>query len=259
MGFLRPAILLGKPSWAFVVPNQSPAGLGILIPGYAQWRWKQRERALVLFGSFAAALLVGAFAWGTATGAVVLTFAFAAHVLSVVDVFRQSAFPGFGRWMPVASASGGLALVVYAPVLGFATMLAWPVAGVGGGGDGYLVNCRAYRDREPGRGECVWVRNAVGSNPRVGRVVAGPGEEVRWNGRQLWVDGRPLSLEFLFPAASAPDELTFAVPEGHVLISCAMTYGSGSSSGSLALVARDDVKGRAWAQFYPLWNRRVLP
>src|SRR5262245_13218377 len=91
MGLLRPAILLGKPSATFAVPDQSPAGLGILIPGYAQWRWNQRERALVLFGSFAAALVVGAFAWGTATGAAVLAFAFAAHVVSVVDVFRQSA------------------------------------------------------------------------------------------------------------------------------------------------------------------------
>ena len=49
-----------------------PAGLRILVPGYAQWSWRQRERALVFFGSFAAALLVGLFAWGTRTGAAVL-------------------------------------------------------------------------------------------------------------------------------------------------------------------------------------------
>src|SRR5689334_15841911 len=31
---------------------KSRAGLKILIPGYVQWTWRQRERAAVLFGSF---------------------------------------------------------------------------------------------------------------------------------------------------------------------------------------------------------------
>src|SRR5262245_14529831 len=77
------------------------AGLRILVPGYAQWSWRQRERAAVLFGSFAMALIVATFCWGTRTGLAILAFAFGTHVVSVVDVVRQSAFPGFGRWAPL--------------------------------------------------------------------------------------------------------------------------------------------------------------
>ena len=59
---------------------ERPAGLRILIPGYAQWSWRQRERGLVFFGSFAAALAVGLFTWGTGASAAILMFAFVAHV-----------------------------------------------------------------------------------------------------------------------------------------------------------------------------------
>ena len=109
-----------------VVAGRPRAGLKVLVPGYAQWSWRQRERGLVLFGSFAAALAVGGFAWGTRTGLAVLAFAFGTHVVSVVDVIRQSAFPGFGRWVPLFSASTGLGVAMYAPALALASLVAWP-------------------------------------------------------------------------------------------------------------------------------------
>ena len=258
MGLAWPAIPLENRSRAPAVPNQSSAGLRILIPGYPQWSWRQRERAIALFGSFAAALVVGAFAWGTPTGVAILFFAFGAHVLSVVDVVRQSAFPGFGRWMPLASASGGLALAVYAPALAFASLVAWPVPGQGVTANGYLVNRVAYRGAEPRRGDCVWLRADHRGDPRVGLVVATSGEEVQWNGKQLRIDGKTVPLEAVFPASLAPDELAFTIPEGHMLVSSDLSLVSGFSSDSLTMVARDHVKGRAWAQFYPLWNRRLL-
>ena len=58
--------------------GRSPAGPRILIPGYPQWSWRQRERA-----ADPVRLLrrrrwsVGVFAWGTAVGLAVLAFAFA--------------------------------------------------------------------------------------------------------------------------------------------------------------------------------------
>src|SRR5262249_17491556 len=79
------------------------AGLKVLVPGYPQWSWRQRGRASVLLGSYAAALGVGLFCWGTPTGFVVLAFAYGTHVVSVTDVIRQQAFPGFGRWVPALS------------------------------------------------------------------------------------------------------------------------------------------------------------
>src|SRR5438477_4641868 len=81
------------------------AGLRILFPGAAQWSWRQRERAAVFFGSFATALVVGLFTWGTKTSVAILVFAFGMHVASAADAIRQGAFPGFGRWVPTVSAS----------------------------------------------------------------------------------------------------------------------------------------------------------
>jgi hypothetical protein len=95
----------------------SPAGLKILIPGYPQWSWQQRERALVLFGSYVVSLAIGLFAWGTPVGLLVLAFAYGTHVASATDVVRQQAFPGFGRWVPMISTSGGLGLGLYVPTL----------------------------------------------------------------------------------------------------------------------------------------------
>jgi hypothetical protein len=246
-------------SWDALLPTQSPAGFRILVPGYAQWSWRQRERGLALFGSFVAALAVGAFAWGTWTGTAVLGFAFLAHVVSVVDVLRQSAFPGFGRWMPVASASGGLALGVYAPVLAVVSLLAWPVPGSGSPAEGYLVNCWAYRQSEPRHGDWVWVRTSPEDAPRIGRVVAGSGEEVEWSARLLRVNGRPLALVAPFRTMGPPDELRFTVPTGYVLVNPIPAPPGGATSEGLALMARDQIEGRAWARSYPLWSRRLLP
>jgi hypothetical protein len=254
----RAGLLRRWPSWAAQIPDKSSAGLRILVPGYAQWYWRQRERALILFGSFAAGLGVGVFAWGTRTGMAVLGFAFLTHVVSVVDVLRQSAFPGFGRWMPVASASGGLALGVYAPALALAAMVAWPAVGGGQASTGYLVNCCAYRGAGPKRGDWVWARTSPWADPRVGRVVAGPGDGVEWSDHQLRVNGRALNPGRPFRSDGPPDTLAFNVPDGHVLVQPEAGLEPGTLSEGLVLVSNDQVKGRAWARLYPIWNRRLL-
>ncbi len=104
------------------------AGLGVLLPGYPQWRWRQRERALVLGGTFGSALAVGLFAWGTPLGLSLLGVAFFCHVASVADAMRQVAFPGFARGVPTLSTSLGLGLGCYGPLLVVATVVAWPGA-----------------------------------------------------------------------------------------------------------------------------------
>ncbi len=237
---------------------KSPAGLKILIPGYVQWSWRQRERAAVLFGSFAVAVGVGAFGWGTRMGLAILAFAFGTHVVSVVDVVRQTAFPGFGRWMPVFSASGGLALGVYGPALVAASVLAWPaIDDREPKTEGYLVNCWAFRERLPNQGDWLWLRSSPGGLSRVGRVVAGAGQEVNWSKNQMKIDGSTRSLGSPFRSASPPQQLTFVVPEGHVLVDSDALSDRGSSKG-LVLVPREQIAGRAWARMYPLWERQLL-
>ena len=234
------------------------AGLWVLVPGAAQWSWGQRERGLVFFGSFTAGLATAAFAWGTPVGLTLLGFAFVTHVASTVDLIRQSAFPGPGRVASVVGPAGGLGLGLYAPVLAAASLVAWPGLREGSE-DGYLVNCWAYRRAEPKRNELVWYRSKPGGAPRVGRVVAGRGQEVEWSGGELRIDGRPDQDHGPVETLVGPQSLTYRVPEGHVLI---RPEGRGDAArppaDGLTIVGRDQIIGRPWVRFYPLRDRRLL-
>jgi hypothetical protein len=164
-----------------VVSEKRPAGLRVLVPGYAQWRWRQRERALVLFGSFVASLGVGVFVWGTRASFLILLFAFGTHVVSVADVIRQSAFPGYGRLVPMVSASAGLGFGCYAPAAALAMVYAWPGFGGERASDGYLINRGAYWSSPPATGETAWARLPTAA----GRSRSGswPGLGSGWSGR----------------------------------------------------------------------------
>src|SRR5262245_26396818 len=88
------------------------AGLRVWGPRAALWGWGRGGGAAVLFGSFAAGVVSWGLAWGTARGLAMLGFAFLTHVASAVDVVRQSAFPGPGRWATLTGVSGGLGVGV---------------------------------------------------------------------------------------------------------------------------------------------------
>jgi signal peptidase I len=160
--------------------------------------------------------------------------------------------------MPVASLSGGLALGVYAPALAFAALTAWPVAVPGAPGDGYLINCWAYRGREPGRNDWVWHRPSPWSEPRVGRVVAAAGDEVEWTRQGLRVNGEKLTEGLPYRASGPPDELAYTVPDDHLLILPDAGRPGPGAPQRLLLVPRRQVKGRAWARLYPVWERQLL-
>jgi hypothetical protein len=230
-----------------------------LIPGHAQWYWGQKERALVHFGSFAAALGVGVFTWGTRLGLVILAFAFLAHAASAADAVRQGSFPGFGRWIPHISASVGLALGCYVPMLCIASVYAWPgISGVAGS-EGYLINRWAYQGRsEPKRGDSVWIFPYRAQAAEVATVLAGPGQEVEWIGEECRVDGKLVSLPHFSPVAPETDAV-IQVPIDHVLVRRGNSEAPFDTSSGLALVPRDRVMGRAWAQYAPFWDRRLLP
>jgi hypothetical protein len=232
------------------------AGLRVLVPGAAQWSWRQRERAAVFFGSFATALLVGLFTWGTKTSAAILVFAFGMHVASAADAIRQGAFPGFGRWVPTVSASVGLGLGCYAPALALASVLAWPGLGAGDLREGFLINRWAYGSSEPSLGHWIWFEPSDGRGYGVAEVVAGPGQGVDWADGSLTVDGRESPWK---PARSTwpPNRLSFTVPDGHVLIGAMPGSGQSVSCG-FVLLPRERIAGRAWARMYPVWARKIL-
>ena len=238
--------------------QSTPLGIWIFVPGYPQWSWSQRERAFVLLGSYLAALGVGVFTWGSPISLGVLGFAFLIHVFSAADSIHQSSFPGFGRMVPVVSASAGLGAVCYTPALVMATIYAWPIALDDRPRDGYLVNRRAYDSGSPVAGQTVWLRPAREPRPRVARVVAGSGQRVEWVGGEFRVDGQKVEDSPLGVAGS-PRELKLEVPEGHVLVA----FGAerrlpDGGPGGWEIVDRSDIRGRAWARSYPIWDRRLL-
>lgn len=238
-------------------PRHSP-GLAFLLPGVPQWLWGQRERSLLLGGSFAASLSVGLFAWGTAAGISLLAFAYVLHATSTSDAIRQWAFPGFGRWVPTISASAGLAAGVYGPLIVLGALVAWPGMERGAPHSGYLVDRLAYRaeGRIPGPGDHVWLASDRGvRGGRLAEVLGRPGDDVQWSAGRLQVGGRRVGLA-PFPPGHAPHSIAFKVPDGHVLV--AYRTDDPMLPHAWELVAASRVEGRAWAKLYPVWERRLL-
>jgi hypothetical protein len=238
-------------------PFARPAGFRILIPGYPQWVWAQRERAAVFFGTYSTAMAIGLFAWGSRTGLIMIVVGFLAHVASAADVIRQGAFPGFGRFVPTASASFGLGLGCYIPALALASVLAWPDRPLGSDEDRYAVNRWAFRGAEPQPGDWVWYRLPEARGFGLGRLVAGSGRSVEWSIETLRVDGQPLSWSPTAPGGP-PLDLAMTVPDGQILVAPMEGLPLATSSSGLMLVPREGVIGRPWARLYPVWTRRLL-
>lgn len=234
-----------------------PTGLRILVPGLPQWSWRQRGRAGVLFGSYVSAVSVGLFSWGTPAGLAMLAFAFLTHVVATADVVRQRAFPGFGRWVPMISASAGLGLG-YAPFLGSLLMIAWPGERAEAPSEGYLINLWAYRHADPESGHWVWYRHRDESRRSVGRVLARSGQEAEWREGRLQVDGQQVEVPLAVRASDpAWTHLVLRVPAGSVLV--APLEADGSDADGPVLVDSAKVWGRVWARYSPVWDRRFLP
>ncbi len=234
-------------------------GPRILVPGLPQWSWDQRERSLFLFGTYASAVVVAIMTWGTLVGLGVLAFAFVTHVYSTVDAIRQNAFPGFGRFVPTVTASAGLGATCYVPALMLASAYAYPVALDERPREGYFVNCRAYRIAAPNPGEMVWIDSNQGVRSKLARVVAGSGQRIEWVQNELRVDGRLVEAQ-LFTETNAPGELKLTVPERHLLV----VFSEPSRRGKplprgWEIVDQEEIRGQAWAQSYPIWDRSLLP
>jgi hypothetical protein len=130
--------------------------------------------------------------------------------------------------------------------------------GVGLARDGYLVNCRAYGEASPEHGDWVWLRSSPWGDGRLGRIVAGPGQEVEWSDEQLYVDGEPR-----FPGASwlprqFPADLVLIVPGNRALIAPVSFGPARTAPGTPLLVPCGEIVGRAWARYYPIGERQFL-
>jgi hypothetical protein len=239
-------------------PHESPAGLRILLPGCAQFAWGQHERGWVLLGSFVVGLAAGVLTWGTWLGWACCAFAFFAHVTSTTDAIRQASFPADPRRAAWTMTTAALAVVLYLPALSVLLELARPGFAQDRTGNGYLINCWAYRDGHPFSGDWVWLRLPPLGTFHAAQVVALPGQEVEWTGQGWRVDGKEQPLHAPLRMTVWPQPCRFRVPPNQILVEPEDDAASQPAMSPLVLVDDHAVVGRAWAQFYPVWDRRLL-
>jgi hypothetical protein len=233
-------------------------GLGLVFPGLLQHRWGQRQRGWVFFGSFASTLMVALWTWGTAQGSAFLSLAYLTQVASVTDVLRQVSFPIFPGKRALLLVAFALGFVFYLPVVTTLSVLAWPGFEPADRSIGFLVNRYAYRVKEPKQGQWVWLNPSTSESPGAAHVVAISGDEVEWTGRNWIVDGKSQFLQSPGRFKSWPQACRFKIPPNQVLVEPRDEGDSPSRLGPCVLVPADRIVGRAWAQFYPVWDRRLL-
>lgn len=257
MGQDLPREVTGNPVGPRQRTSAPPAGLRILVPGLAQWSWGQHQRGLALFGSFTSALAAALVYWGQTIGWGFLAFAYLTHAVSCLDALRQNSFPFFPRIAAISATLGGLGLLVYAPLLSVLSLYAW-IGGIADhSGACYLVNRLAYRHHEPVPGQWIWLRAPRRGLSQAARVVAIAGQEVEWTGRKWRVDGRFLEVNSQRRSPIFPEPWKFRVPDHHVVVDPETEEGTVFSP-PLMIVGREEIVGRAWARYYPLWDRCLL-
>jgi hypothetical protein len=230
----------------------------VLVPGLAQMYWGQRDRGMIFLISFVSSLATSLFCWGDRLGWVFLGFVFFTHLTASLDVLRQRSFPVFPQMLASAATIGGVGLTVYLPLGSLLSLYAAPARSDGPGGVGYLVNRLAYRANEPSPGQWIWLRPTPSSSPRAGRVLAVGGDEVEWTGRRWRVGGKELSPNQAGDFPFYPTSCRFRVPDHHLLIGPEPDAGNLLPSQPLLIVGTDQIVGRAWARYYPFWDRCLL-
>lgn len=242
---------------AFRVSFFRTIGLEALDPGIDANDVAQHDRGMVYLVSFLAALGTSLFCWGNLLGWCFLAFCFLTHLAASLDVVHQRAFPVFPGSVALAAAVLGIGLTVYLPI----AVLLWfctfsTCSGVTG--DGYLVNRLAYQEGEPSPGHFIWLRLSAASSPRAGRVLAVGGQEVEWTGRRWRVDGQEMRSEHPGTLPYYPNAWRFQVPPNHVLIGPEKASATAEPGSPLVIVSREQIVGRAWARYYPFWERSLL-
>jgi hypothetical protein len=240
-------------------PYDSPVGLKTVVPGWPQFSWGQRQRGLVLVGSFFVAVAVALWTWGTWWGWVFFAFAYATQVTSATDVLRQASFPTHPNRTTLFFVASALALLFYFPSILVLSEVARPGFELDGTGSGFLVNCWAYHGHtKPHEGQWIWMKLPATGEQRAARVIAVPGQLVEWTGQHWIVDGHECHVHPSHRRGARPQVCQFNVPSDQVLVEPDDDGGAAPSFGPVVLVPPDAIIGRAWAHFYPVWDRHLL-
>ncbi len=235
----------------------SQPALGLIVPGFAQIAWGQGHRGSVFLLTFVSALSTSLLSWGTLPGWAFFGLALFTHLVSSLDVLHQRSFPVFPRVTALAATSVATILFMYLPIAAVLELYAFPAQSEHSTNAGYLVNRLAYEDAEPRTGDWIWLRLSPAGSARAGLVVGVAGQDVEWTGRGWKVAGRDIALQAgSFPYY--PQGWRFRVPDGHVLIGPELDATRIEQMAPLVIVSHDQIVGRAWARYYPFWDRCLL-
>jgi hypothetical protein len=191
-------------------------------------------------------------------GWILLALASVVHMIASLDLLRQRAFPSFPRGTALAAAIVVIAVTVYLPISAVLMLCALPTHSNSSSEVGYLVNRLAYLANPPAQGHWIWLSPSSADLPRAGWVVAVAGQEVEWMGKRWLVDGKELVNPPLGMFPRYPDGWRFRVPENHVVVGPDTYRTQKEAASPLVIVCRDRIVGRAWARYYPVWDRCLL-
>ncbi|HEY2588918.1 MAG TPA: S26 family signal peptidase [Tepidisphaeraceae bacterium] len=259
------------------VPRLPPAPVvwRLVIPGWSYFYLGQRGRGHLALWGWLAFLLPGLFFFGTTLGSILLGLAFSVHSSAALDIVSRTMQPAEGVVRQMIRGMG-VSIVLFVAVYWPAGWLVTRVADAHGvmaaaspfdEGDVVLVN--HWRKPLPGRVVLYNIpdfrqRPAVAhgvtyynfEGERIDRVLAGPGDRVRWAGGELFVNGKPSPLKPL-AARWVPGPMEFAVPADQYLILPSTTPQVRNVQDPvlwhvLGLVPREDIVGQVYLRSHPL-------
>jgi signal peptidase I len=126
-------------------------------------------------------------------------------------------------------------------------------------GERLLVNKLAYRLGEPERGDIVVFRFPLDpSRDFIKRVIGLPGDEIEVRGNRVFVNGQPLSEDYILPDQDPVSFPNLRVPAGELFV-MGDNRGNSDDSRIFGPVKIDLVKGQAMFVYWPFSNFRILP
>jgi hypothetical protein len=255
----------------------------MIVPGWAHAAVGRWERGRIFLALYLVLAVIGLFFFGSFVGNSLLGLAFSAHVASAIDLLGGR---GEARQRIILAivAMFALGAGIYAPAGWLVGHVAWPRQlnqDMGGFRRGDLVLVNRWDRPEPGEailwlshrefqvsapadvnvfGRPVVYRHRAGE--RIARVIAGPDQQVTWDGAELRVDGRQLDLapHYIEPRGF-PSKNPFRVPAGHFLIQpvdvpVIDAHLSPDHWRATSLVREQDVRGRIYMIYQPLGRRK---
>jgi hypothetical protein len=250
-----------------------------IVPGWPQFYQRRRFRGCCLLGLYAALAALALATLGTETGSVCLGLALATHASSVLDVVLPATRDSEGRLVRLLATLGLVGVIAYGVPFYLVGRLALPrriavTTGPLQAGDIVLVG--TYRLRSPQPGDTVFYElpavsvpgryNAHAANfdlrgQRIDRILAGPGEHLKLEDGNWFIDGR-LSLQRPLDMRRLPTKLDVRVPPGcyFILPTTALMDGMDLQRFDWArasLVPAERIVGRVWVRHWP-WRRFTL-